>query len=90
MAFVSASVEQASPSACSSWGDLSAWWDCGNGIARQIIRAGFALKDLKSIFITHQHSDHRKSLLPGMERGDGRHCELLQSAASRHDDGELF
>ncbi|MGY4567252.1 MBL fold metallo-hydrolase [Bradyrhizobium sp. USDA 3256] len=32
--------------------------DCGNGVARQIVRAGFALKDLKSIFITHQHSDH--------------------------------
>ncbi|WP_229166657.1 MULTISPECIES: MBL fold metallo-hydrolase [Bradyrhizobium] len=32
--------------------------DCGNGVARQIVRAGFALKDLNSIFITHQHSDH--------------------------------
>jgi ribonuclease BN (tRNA processing enzyme) len=32
--------------------------DCGNGVARQIVRAGFQLKDLKSIFITHHHSDH--------------------------------
>jgi len=32
--------------------------DCGNGIARQIVRSGHALKALRSIFITHQHSDH--------------------------------
>lgn len=32
--------------------------DCGNGVARQIVRAGYALKDLKNIFITHHHSDH--------------------------------
>jgi ribonuclease BN (tRNA processing enzyme) len=32
--------------------------DCGNGVARQIVRAGFPLKLLKNIFITHQHSDH--------------------------------
>ncbi len=32
--------------------------DCGNGVARQIVRAGFQLKLLKNIFITHQHSDH--------------------------------
>ena len=32
--------------------------DCGNGVARQIVRSGHALKALRSIFITHQHSDH--------------------------------
>jgi ribonuclease BN (tRNA processing enzyme) len=32
--------------------------DCGNGVARQIVKAGFQLKDLKNIFITHHHSDH--------------------------------
>ncbi len=32
--------------------------DCGNGVARQIVRAGFPVRTLKSIFITHQHSDH--------------------------------
>jgi ribonuclease BN (tRNA processing enzyme) len=32
--------------------------DCGNGVARQIVRAGFPLKALKNIFITHHHSDH--------------------------------
>lgn len=32
--------------------------DCGNGVARQIVQAGLRLSALKSIFITHQHSDH--------------------------------
>lgn len=32
--------------------------DCGNGVARQIVRSGHQLKALRSIFITHQHSDH--------------------------------
>src|ERR1700754_3922578 len=32
--------------------------DCGNGVARQILQAGLRLNALKSIFITHQHSDH--------------------------------
>ncbi|MCK1537597.1 MULTISPECIES: MBL fold metallo-hydrolase [unclassified Bradyrhizobium] len=32
--------------------------DCGNGVARQIVQAGLRLNALKSIFITHQHSDH--------------------------------
>lgn len=32
--------------------------DCGNGVARQVVRSGFPLKALKGIFITHHHSDH--------------------------------
>jgi ribonuclease BN (tRNA processing enzyme) len=32
--------------------------DCGNGVARQYVTAGLKLKDIKSVFITHQHSDH--------------------------------
>jgi len=32
--------------------------DCGNGVARQIVEAGYQLRALKDIFITHQHSDH--------------------------------
>jgi len=32
--------------------------DCGNGVARQIVEAGFQLRALKAVFITHQHSDH--------------------------------
>jgi len=32
--------------------------DCGNGVGRQLIRAGVALSSLKRIFITHHHIDH--------------------------------
>ena len=32
--------------------------DCGNGIARQMVLAGLNLGSIKSIFITHHHSDH--------------------------------
>lgn len=32
--------------------------DCGNGVARQLVLAGVPLKSLRSVFITHHHSDH--------------------------------
>jgi ribonuclease BN (tRNA processing enzyme) len=67
--------------------------ECGNGVARQIVRAGFALKHLKSIFITQQVSGHNLdyvNLLLDVERGVERHCELLRSAACRHDDEEVL
>jgi len=32
--------------------------DCGNGVARQMVLAGVKLDTIRSIFITHQHSDH--------------------------------
>jgi ribonuclease BN (tRNA processing enzyme) len=32
--------------------------DCGNGVARQYVTAGLKLNDIKSVFITHNHSDH--------------------------------
>lgn len=32
--------------------------DCGNGVARQIVRAGLPLPRLRHVFVTHQHSDH--------------------------------
>ncbi|MCU1238679.1 MAG: tat (twin-arginine translocation) pathway signal sequence domain protein [Candidatus Solibacter sp.] len=32
--------------------------DCGNGVARQLVRAGIPLAALRHVFITHQHSDH--------------------------------
>jgi glyoxylase-like metal-dependent hydrolase (beta-lactamase superfamily II) len=66
--------------------------DCGNGVARQIVRAGFALKDLKGIFITHQHSDHNldQSFLSGVERGIKGHRQFLWTAAVGEDDGDVF
>ena len=32
--------------------------DCGNGVARQLVLANLPLRDVRDIFITHQHSDH--------------------------------
>jgi ribonuclease BN (tRNA processing enzyme) len=32
--------------------------DCGNGVARQLVRADVSLLTLRHIFITHHHSDH--------------------------------
>ena len=32
--------------------------DCGNGVARQMVLAGVPVWSLRSVFITHQHSDH--------------------------------
>jgi ribonuclease BN (tRNA processing enzyme) len=32
--------------------------DCGDGVARQYVRAGLRFSDLAAVFVTHQHSDH--------------------------------
>ena len=32
--------------------------DCGDGVARQMVRAGLDLGSIRNVFITHQHSDH--------------------------------
>lgn len=32
--------------------------DCGNGVARQMVKAGLDLGRIRAVFITHQHSDH--------------------------------
>lgn len=32
--------------------------DCGNGVARQMVKAGLDLGHIRDVFITHQHSDH--------------------------------
>lgn len=32
--------------------------DCGNGVARQMVLAGLKLTAIRSVFITHHHSDH--------------------------------
>jgi ribonuclease BN (tRNA processing enzyme) len=32
--------------------------DCGDGVARQLVRAGVPLTSLRGVFITHHHSDH--------------------------------
>lgn len=32
--------------------------DCGNGVARQMVKAGLDLGAIREVFLTHQHSDH--------------------------------
>jgi len=32
--------------------------DCGNGVARQLVAAGVPLPSIRSVFVTHHHSDH--------------------------------
>lgn len=32
--------------------------DCGDGVARQMVKAGLDLGRIRDVFITHQHSDH--------------------------------
>jgi ribonuclease BN (tRNA processing enzyme) len=32
--------------------------DCGNGVARQLVRAGVPLTSVRHVFVTHHHSDH--------------------------------
>lgn len=32
--------------------------DCGDGVARQLVRADVPLRTLRQVFITHHHSDH--------------------------------
>ena len=32
--------------------------DCGDGVARQLVRAGIPLASLRHVFLTHHHSDH--------------------------------
>jgi ribonuclease BN (tRNA processing enzyme) len=32
--------------------------DCGEGVARQLVLANVPLRNLRTVFITHQHSDH--------------------------------
>src|SRR5215208_4996909 len=32
--------------------------DCGNGVARQLVRADVPLHTIRHVFITHHHSDH--------------------------------
>lgn len=39
-------------------GDAVYLVDCGDGVGRQLFRAGLDLADLRGIFVTHLHSDH--------------------------------
>jgi len=36
--------------------------DAGDGVARQLVTAGFKVSDVRHIFITHHHIDHNAGL----------------------------
>ncbi|GAA3739706.1 MBL fold metallo-hydrolase [Spinactinospora alkalitolerans] len=44
-------------------GDAVYLVDCGYGVGRQMIRAGFGMDRLRGIFVTHMHSDHTVDFL---------------------------
>ena len=37
-------------------------FDCGNGVADQLVRAGIPFSALRAVFVTHNHSDHNADL----------------------------
>lgn len=49
---------RAAPATAIVVGDATYIVDCGNGVARQLILAGLSLDSIRSVFITHHHSDH--------------------------------
>jgi ribonuclease BN (tRNA processing enzyme) len=49
---------RAAPSQVIVVGDACYVIDCGNGVARQMIQAKLRLGSIRSVFVTHQHSDH--------------------------------
>jgi ribonuclease BN (tRNA processing enzyme) len=51
-------AERAGPSQVILIDDIPYVVDCGDGVARQLVRAGIDPGFLGKIFITHQHSDH--------------------------------
>jgi ribonuclease BN (tRNA processing enzyme) len=38
--------------------DIAYVVDCGDGVARQLVRAGVPLPSIRHVFLTHHHSDH--------------------------------
>lgn len=51
-------VDRSAPANAIVIGDDIYVIDCGNGVARQMVKAGLDLGHIHDVFITHQHSDH--------------------------------
>src|SRR6185437_13623214 len=51
-------LDRAAPANAIVVGDDIYVIDCGNGVARQMVKAGLDLGRIRDVFITHQHSDH--------------------------------
>lgn len=49
---------RAAPAQAIVVGDATYIIDCGNGVARQMTLAGLRLGQIRSVFLTHHHSDH--------------------------------
>ena len=59
--------------------------DCGNGVARQMVLAGLAPRNLRHVFVTHHHSDHVADLvtLPLLAWADGLDTPLTLHGPAR-------
>jgi ribonuclease BN (tRNA processing enzyme) len=51
-------VDRSAPANAIVIGDAIYVIDCGDGVARQMVKAGLDLGQIRDVFITHQHSDH--------------------------------
>ena len=51
-------VDRSAPANAIVVGDDIYVIDCGNGVARQMVKAGLDFGRIRDVFITHQHSDH--------------------------------
>lgn len=57
-------AERAAPAQAIVVGDRIYLVDCGDGVARQLVLAKLPLRNLRAVFITHQHSDHNAGYGP--------------------------
>jgi ribonuclease BN (tRNA processing enzyme) len=57
-------AKSAAPAQAIVVGDRIYLVDCGDGVARQLALAKLPIRDLRAVFITHQHSDHNAGYGP--------------------------
>jgi ribonuclease BN (tRNA processing enzyme) len=57
-------AKSAAPAQALVAGDRVYLVDCGDGVARQLALAKLPIRQLRSVFITHQHSDHNAGYGP--------------------------
>lgn len=57
-------AKRAAPAQALAVGDRIYLIDCGDGVARQLALANLPIRQLRAVFITHQHSDHNAGYGP--------------------------
>ena len=57
-------AKSAAPAQAIVVGDRVYLVDCGDGVARQLALAGLPVRQLRAVFLTHQHSDHNAGYGP--------------------------